>query len=89
MLIALAAIGSCGKDQTTALDLKLQISGALDQVRIDMVSLDGNPVPLTDEPTRLFPASARMLKTGDVQARGLARDARRNAFRLAQGPWAC
>ncbi len=66
LLFALAVIGSCGKDKTTALDIKLEITGALDQVRIDTVSLDGIPVVLADEPTTLFPASPRMLKTGDV-----------------------
>jgi len=66
LLVALAAIGSCAKDKTTALDIKLEITGALDQIRVDSVSLDGSPVSLTGEMTTLFPAPPRILKTGDV-----------------------
>ena len=65
LLVALMAIGSCGKDKTTALDIKLEITGAIDQVRIDTVSLDGSPVSLAGEMTTMFPAPPRMLKTGD------------------------
>ena len=66
LLVALVLIGACGKEKTTALDIELQVSGAIDQVRIDSVALGGRAVPLDDE-QKLFPTSPqRTLKTGDV-----------------------
>jgi hypothetical protein len=65
LLIALALIGSCGKDKTTALDVRLEVTGALDQIRIDTVMLGNDALDLTGEQT-LFPATPQMLKTGDV-----------------------
>jgi hypothetical protein len=65
VLLALAMTPSCGKDRTTALDLRLDVTGAIDQVRIDAVTLDGRPVSLTGEPT-LFPSTPRTLETSDV-----------------------
>ena len=37
------AIGSCAKDKTTALDIKLELVGDIDQVRVDGVTVGGNP----------------------------------------------
>src|SRR4029079_3771519 len=66
LAIALVTLGACGQDKTTALDIKLEVTGALDQVRIDSVTLGPSAVSLTGEQT-LFPAMpSRMLKSGDV-----------------------
>ena len=66
LLVASAVlIAGCGNEKTTALDITLDVTGALDQVRIDTVSLEGNPISLTGEQT-LFPTPARMLHDGDV-----------------------
>ena len=66
LLVALAMMSACGKEKTTALDIELQVTGAIDQVRIDSVALGGSTVRLDDEQV-LFPASpGKMLKTGDV-----------------------
>jgi hypothetical protein len=60
------ALASCGRDTATALDLKVMFSGgSIDQVEIQAVTLDGDAVDLQDE-DRLFPATARALRNGDV-----------------------
>ena len=41
LLIALALIGSCAKDKTTALDIELvSVTGGIDQIRIEEVTLN-------------------------------------------------
>jgi len=65
LIVALAVLGACGKEKTTALDLQLTVTGAIDQVRIDAVTLGGAAVVLGNDET-LFPASPRTLKSGDV-----------------------
>ena len=66
LLMALALAGSCGKDKATGLDVRLYVTGAMDQVRIDEITLDDDPVSLTGEQT-LFPMSPMgMLKNGDI-----------------------
>src|SRR4026209_2487034 len=65
LAIALALFGACGGDKTTALDIKLDVTGAIDQVRVDSVTVGGSGLSLTGEQT-LFPARPTMLKSGDV-----------------------
>src|SRR5436190_15568024 len=65
LLVALALAGACGKDdKTTALDIKLTVSGNIDQVRIEQVVVGDTTVPLDSE--RTFPATpGRLLKSTD------------------------
>jgi hypothetical protein len=70
----IALVGSCAKDKTTVLSVKLQIlEGAIDQIRIDALTVGDAPVPLAGD-EKLFPASApgggtrAKLKDGDTFA---------------------
>src|SRR6188474_1505463 len=65
LLLALLASWTCSRDTATALDLRLALTGDIDEVELQRVTIDGAPVDLTDEKT-LFPASPRPLKDGDV-----------------------
>jgi hypothetical protein len=64
-LALVAVVSTCSRDATTALDLRLQVTGAIDEVQIQRVEIDGGTVDLTGEQT-LFPATPRALVTGDV-----------------------
>ena len=63
--MALALVGACSKDKTTALDITLEITGMIDEIRLDAVTVGGSPISLLGEQT-LFPSSPRPLKSGEV-----------------------
>ena len=60
VVVALALASACAKDKTTALEVKLTVTGDLDQVSIDAIQLGTKTLDLTGEQT-LFPMPARKL----------------------------
>jgi hypothetical protein len=64
-LAASFALVSCGRDSGTALDVRLVLTGSIDQIEVRSLVAGGTVVNLTDERTR-FPEAPRMLVTGDV-----------------------
>jgi hypothetical protein len=65
LVVALAA--ACAKDKTTALDVKVTVTGTgdLDQLNIDAIQVGTKNLDLTGEQTK-FPAMARKLRNNDV-----------------------
>jgi hypothetical protein len=64
-LAASIALVSCGSDSATALDLRLVLTGSIDQIEVRSVLVEGTALDLTGEQT-LFPKTPRMLVTGEV-----------------------
>jgi hypothetical protein len=64
-LAASIAVASCGSDSATALDVRVTLTGSIDQVEVRRVLVDGAALDLTGEQT-LLPRTPRMLSTGDV-----------------------
>jgi len=64
-LAASIAVVSCEGDSRTTLDVRLILTGSIDQVEVRTVLVDGTPLDLTGE-QKLFPATPRMLVTGEV-----------------------